>query len=72
MKIFQIKIKKFIGNKNIITNIYRGQAYNSTMCGYFCTGFIDFMLKSKISLEYTNSFSRNDYEKKQQGNTKIF
>ena len=28
------KIKKLIGNKNII-NIYRIQAYNSIICGYF-------------------------------------
>ena len=41
------KIRKFIGNKNIITNIYRIQAFNSIMCGCFCIGFIDFMLKSK-------------------------
>ena len=34
------EIKNFIGNKNIITNIYRIQAYDSVMCGYFCTGFI--------------------------------
>ena len=40
-------IRKLIGNKNIITNIYRIQAYNSLMCGYFCIGFIDFMLKDK-------------------------
>ena len=33
------------------------------MCAYFCIGFIDFMLKGKGLLEYTNSFSRNDYEK---------
>ena len=39
------EIKKFIGNKNIVTNIYRIQAYDSMMCGYFCIGFIDFMLK---------------------------
>ena len=38
------EIRKIIGNKNIITNIYRIQAYNSIMCGYFCMGFIDFML----------------------------
>ena len=37
----------FIGNKNIIVNIFRAQANNSTMCGYFCIGFIDFMLASK-------------------------
>ena len=38
------EIKKFIGNKNIITIIYRIQAYNLIMDGYFCIGFIDFML----------------------------
>ena len=27
------EIKKFIGNKNIITNIYRIQAYDLIMCG---------------------------------------
>ena len=30
------KIKHFIGNKNIITNIYRIQAYDLKMSGYFC------------------------------------
>ena len=50
-------------------NIYRVQSYNSIMCGYFCIGFIDFMLKVKILLDYTNLFSPNDYEK---NNTKIF
>ena len=47
-------IRKFFGNKNIITNIYRIQAYDSIMCGYLCLGFIDFMLKGKSLLEYIN------------------
>ena len=33
------------------------------MCGYFCIGFVNFMLKGKSLLEYTNLFSPNDYEK---------
>ena len=33
------------------------------MCGYFCIRFIDFMLKGKSLFDYTNFFSRNDYEK---------
>ena len=33
------------------------------MCGYFCLGFIDFMLKGKSLLEYRNLFSPNDREK---------
>ena len=57
------EIKKFKGNKNIITNIHRMQAYDSIMCGYFCIGFIDFILKGKSLLDYTNLFSPNDYEK---------
>ena len=57
------EIKKFIGNKNIITDIYRIQAYDWIRCGYFCIGFIDFLLKGKCLLDYTNSFSPNDYEK---------
>ena len=56
------QIKKFIGNKNIITNIYRIQAYH-LICGYFCTGFIHFTLKGKSLLDNTNLFPPNDYEK---------
>ena len=56
-------IKKFIGNKNIITNTYRMQAYDSIMCIYFYIGFIDFMLQGKGFLGYTNLLSLNNYEK---------
>ena len=35
------EIKKYINNKNIISNIFRVQAYDSVMCGYFCIGFIN-------------------------------
>ena len=56
------EIKKIIGNKKIITSTYRIQAYDSIKCGYFCIGFIDFMLKDEILLHYTNLFSPNDYE----------
>ena len=41
------EISKFIENKNITTNIYRIKAYDSIMCGCFCIGFTDFMLKGK-------------------------
>ena len=30
------EINKFIGNKKIKANIFRIQAYDSNMCGYFC------------------------------------
>ena len=32
------------------------------MCGYFCIEFINFMLKGKNLLDYTNLFSPNDYK----------
>ena len=51
------EIKKFIGNKNIKTNIFRIRAYDSIMCGCFCIGFIDFMLAGKILIDYTSLFS---------------
>ena len=46
-------------HKKIITNIYRIQAYDSIMCGYFCIGFINFMFNGN----YTNLFSPNDFNK---------
>ena len=57
------EITKFIKNKNIKTNIFRIQAYDSIMCGYFCIGFIDFMFKEKTLTEYTNLFSPNDFKR---------
>ena len=56
------EIKKFINNKNIIANIFRLQAYDSIMCGYFCIGFIDFMFKYNNLTDFTNLFSPNDFK----------
>ena len=57
------EIKEFIGNKNIKANIFRVKANNSVMCGYFCIGFIDFMLAGKKVTDYTNLFSPYDFKK---------
>ena len=57
------EIKAFINNKSIITNISRIQTYNSIMCGYFCIGFIDFMLAGKTLTEYANLLSPNNFKK---------
>ena len=57
------EIKKFIGSKNVISNIFRIQAYDSIMCGYFCIGFINFMLADKKLTDYTNFFSPYDFKK---------
>ena len=57
------EIKKFIANKDIKTNIFRIQAYNSIMCAYFCIGFIDFMFANKTLANFTSLFSPYDFEK---------
>ena len=31
------------------------------MCGYFCIGFTDFMLKGKSLTDFTNRFSPNSF-----------
>ena len=36
------------------------------MCGYFCIEFINYMLKGKPLLDYTNLFSPNDFKKNDQ------
>ena len=36
------------------------------MCGYFCIGFIDFMLADKKSSDFTNLFSLYDFDKNDQ------
>ena len=56
-------MKTFINNKSIKTNISRIQVYDSIMCGYFCTGFTDFILAGKNLTEFTNIFSRNNFKK---------
>ena len=54
---------KFIENRNIKTNIFRIQAYDSIMCGYSSIAFIDFMFKGKSLTDYTNLFLPNDFKK---------
>ena len=67
------EINKFIkkrsslkGAARIKRNIFRIQAYDSIMCGYFCIEFINYMLKGKKLLDYTNLFSPNDFKKNDQ------
>ena len=57
------EIIKFIKNKDTIANIFRLQAYDSIMCGYFCIKFIDYMFDDKTLIDYTNLFSPHDFKK---------
>ena len=74
------EINKFIRSKelghavrsDIKSNIFRIQAYDSTMYGYFCLEFINYMLKGKTLLDYTNLFSPNDFKKNDRVIKRIF
>ena len=57
------EIKESVGNKNIKAAIVRVQANNSGICGYFCIGFIDFMLAGEKLTDYTNLFSPHDFKR---------
>ena len=46
----------------LTTNIFRIQAYDSTICGYFCIGFIDFMLADRKLTDHTNLVSPYDFK----------
>ena len=50
------EIRTFIGNKNIKTNIFRIQAYDSIMYGYFCIELVDFIHAGKNLTQYTKIF----------------
>ena len=65
------EINKFINN-DIKSNIFRIQAYDSIMCGYFCIEFINYMLEGKTLLDYTNLFSPIDFKKNDQIIKRIF
>ena len=65
------EINKFIRN-DIKRNIFRIQAYDSIMCGYFCIEFINYMVKGKTLLDYTNLFSPNDFKKNDEIIKRIF
>ena len=63
---------KFIGNKNIKSNIFRLQAYDSIMCRYYFIECINYMRKGKTLLDYTSLFSPNDFKKNDQVIKRIF
>ena len=75
-----IEINKFINNdttkssslERIESNIFRIQAYDSVMSGYFCVEFINYILKGKKLLDYTNLFSPNDFKNNDQVIKRIF
>ena len=57
------EIKESVENKKIIANIFRLEANDSVMCGYFCIRFIDFTLAGEKLTDFTNMFSAHDFER---------
>ena len=57
------EIMHFARGKNIKTNIFRIQADNSMMCGYFCIGFVDFMFVGQSLIDFSSLFSPYDFKK---------
>ena len=76
------EINKFIGNeqsssakahnKEIKSNIFRLQAYDSIMCGYFCIEFINYMFDGKSLIDFTSLFSTHDFKKNDEIIKRIF
>ena len=57
------KVLNKIKNRSITHNIFRIQVNESTICGFYCVAFIEYMLVEKTLLDYINLFSPNDYIK---------
>ena len=50
-------IRCFTGTKNMQTNIFRIQAYDSIMCGYFCIGFLLHACRQNFDSLYQSVFA---------------
>ena len=57
------EIEIFIDKSIVVINIFRIKADDLVMCGYFCIGFIDFMIAGKTLTDFTNLFSSNNFKK---------
>ena len=56
-------VRRSIGHKNTKANIFRIQADNYIMCGYFSVGFLDFMSAGKNLIDFSSLFSLYDFKK---------
>lgn len=56
------EVKTFVKGKNIASNIYRLQHYNSIMCGYYCIAFIDHMFVGGNLQSFNEMFDPNDFD----------
>ena len=57
---------KIINNGIIQLINYRIQAYDSIMCEYFCSVYVNFILRDKKLSVFTNSFLINNFKENNQ------
>ena len=57
------EIKEFVRNKNIYLIFFEYRQNKSVICGYFCIGFIDFMLPGKKLTDFTSMLSPYDFKR---------
>ena len=57
------EIKTSFDKVIVVANIFKIQACDSIMCGYFCIRFIDFMIAGKTLTDFTNRFAPNIFSK---------
>ena len=50
-----------MGTHLIALHAFGVQAYDSVISGYFCIGFVGFMLKGKTLADFTNLFSSSNF-----------
>ena len=62
MSMFLKKLKDLLDIKTQ-KQTFRIQADDSIMCGYFCTGFINFMFAGRSLIDFTGLFSPYDFKK---------
>ena len=56
VKYISKEIRKLIGSKYIIINIYKNEANDPITNGYICIEFIDFTLEGKVNLSIQINF----------------
>ena len=66
------EIKHATGSKKIKANIFRMQACDSVMCGYFCIELINYMFDGKSLIDFTSLFSAYDFKKNDEIIKRIF
>ena len=54
---------RYVVDKIITTNIFKTEAHDSIVYGYFYIRFIEHMLADRTLIDYTHLFSLHDFDK---------